>query len=144
MRGCIESRSRERTARIFLRAGKAFVFMEGPSFLERGEAMATIQTLWGSVEADGTVSNGNSGNFTVVNSGTGEYTITFSFNFNGTPAIVGSQTGFGGTTQDTRDNIVFPTLASNAAIALTGNSNGVKANRSFSFIAIGFQAPVNP
>lgn len=92
-------------------------------------------TVWGVVNANGTVAAGSG--FTVTSQGSGEYIISFSPAFSSMPAIVGSQANFGSTSQDTRDNIVFPYVNNGAATALTGDSGGNHTNRSFSFIAMG-------
>ncbi|TRV43980.1 MAG: hypothetical protein EWV53_22765 [Microcystis panniformis Mp_MB_F_20051200_S9] len=67
----------------------------------------------------------------------GEYIISFSPAFSATPSIVGSQVLYGQQSQKPLDNVVFPFLNSGAATALTGDSEGNKKDRSFSFIAIG-------
>jgi len=98
--------------------------------------MAT-RTSYGVINKDGTINSG-SGDFTVTAQGNGEYIISFSPAFKGTPSIVGSQVLFGDTSQWPTDNIVFPFLNGGAATAITGGSDaGNQSNRSFSFIAIG-------
>ena len=100
--------------------------------------MAT-KTLWGVINADGKTDNG-SGGFNVIRQETGEYIITFSPTFSGTPAIVGSQVNYGSTSENTLDNVIFPLVNESSATVLTGDSHGSKTNRSFSFIAIGLMS----
>lgn len=102
------------------------------------------QTLWGSVNADGTVAAGSSGGFTVTATQPGQYVISFQHLFNGIPAIVGSQTRYGSLNESPLDNVAFPQLNNGSAVAVTGDSQGNKGNRNFSFIAIGQQGAENP
>lgn len=96
--------------------------------------MAT-QTIWGTVAGDGNKISGTG--FSVIRQNDGNYLITFSVPFSGTPTIVGSLTGmnFGG--QVPLDGIVFPFLDSKSATALTGDQFGTLSDRQFSFIAMG-------
>ena len=92
-------------------------------------------TLWGSVQGNGTVVDG-SGGFTVKRESTGTYQLSFSTAFTKTPAIVGSQWGYGGG-QNTLDNVIFPALSGSGATIQTGDSYGKYSDRNFSFVAIG-------
>lgn len=96
--------------------------------------MAQI-TLWGSIAKNGTVAAG-SGGFKVQRESAGNYVIVFEHNFNSTPALVGSQWGYGNG-QSTLDNVIFPSLSSSGATVLTGDANGKYTDRNFSFIAVG-------
>jgi hypothetical protein len=96
--------------------------------------MAAI--LWGNINKDGSI-NRSSGNIAVNRQAEGQYVIDFKGNFKKTPAIVGSQTNFGDPNQNTKDNVVFPSVSSANATARTGDENGNHKDRSFSFIAVG-------
>lgn len=92
-------------------------------------------TLWGSVQSNGTVVDG-SGGFSVRRESNGTYQLSFNTAFIKTPAIVGSQWGYGNG-QDTRDNVIFPALSGSGATIQTGDSNGKYTDRNFSFVVIG-------
>ncbi|MBN3815404.1 hypothetical protein G3N57_01735 [Paraburkholderia sp. Se-20369] len=66
----------------------------------------------------------------------GTYQLSFNTAFIKTPAIVGSQWGYGNG-QDTRDNVIFPALSGSGATIQTGDSNGKYTDRNFSFVVIG-------
>lgn len=93
--------------------------------------------VWGMIAGDGTPISG-SGNFTVMRTDPGKYMIIFSTRFAHTPAIVGSQCGFG-QGESTLDNVVFPAVSHQSVEAKTGGSDGSDCDRQFSFIAIGLQ-----
>lgn len=93
-------------------------------------------TVWGVVNADGSIGNGTGFSITHQDGG-GEYIISFSPSFSGMPAISGSQVNFGSQNENTRDGVVFPFLNGGAATALTGDGGGSKTDRSFAFIAVG-------
>ncbi|SHM24441.1 hypothetical protein [Roseibium suaedae] len=102
--------------------------------------MSTI--IWGVVKADGTILSGSTGNgtgynFNVVNQSAGTYQIQFNDDFEGMPAITGSQVLWGNLNQSPLDNVVFPYLNQNGATAIVGGAGGDHTNRSFAFIAIG-------
>ena len=105
----------------------------------RRDFMAQTVTLWGALDKTGTITNG-SGGFTVARTDTGRYSISFTTVFQGLPSIVGSPTNHGDLNQNTKDNVVFPQVTDSAALAFTGDENGNKKDRSFSFIAIGLTA----
>ncbi|ORT89389.1 hypothetical protein B7G54_00125 [Burkholderia puraquae] len=67
---------------------------------------------------------------------TGTYQLSFSTTFTRTPAITGSQWGYGGG-QNTLDNVIFPALSGSGATIQTGDSNGKYSDRNFNFIVIG-------
>jgi hypothetical protein len=89
----------------------------------------------GVIGSDGTKLSGHG--FTVTSQGNGEYIISFSPPFSAIPAIVGSQVNYEKTSQDTRDNVIFPYVNTGAATAITGDSTGDHTNRTFAFIANG-------
>lgn len=91
--------------------------------------------VWGTVNADGEPVSGSG--YTSNRTATGTYTIDFDASFATVPAIVGSQVQYESTKQNTLDNVVFPFLTSGNAQALTGDSNGKRKDRIFSFIAVG-------
>jgi hypothetical protein len=97
--------------------------------------MATI-TLWGSIDGDGRKESGSTG-FSVSKQEKGQYVISFSPTFSGTPAMVATQTRHGRLDQETNDGVVIPLLTNSSATLLTGKDNGNHEDRSFSFIAIG-------
>jgi hypothetical protein len=101
-------------------------------------------TIWGSIAANGTISSGSRDpdgddyNFTVTHNSTGEYGITFKGNFIAMPAVVGSQNNYGQEDSESPlDNIVFPVVGTDSAIAVVGDASGKRQDRSFAFIAIG-------
>lgn len=100
-----------------------------------------MNIIWGVVNADGTIASGSGGagdyEFAVINEGPGIYQISFNGNFEGVPAITGSQVMYGSISESSLDNVVFPYLTAASATAITGASNGAAGNRSFSFIAVG-------
>ena len=91
---------------------------------------------WGYINADGTIKDG-SGDFTVTRVDNGVYQVSFSREFIATPAVVGSQTGYGSLGQANTDGVAFPFVEQISFTAKTGDSKGSAQNRSFSFIAIG-------
>ena len=96
----------------------------------------TIRTIWGTVNANGTILSG-SGDFSVNRVDNGQYQIQFNDDFAATPAMVGSQVLYGKLSENPVDNVVFPFLNKNGATAITGDSEGKHTDRSFSFIATG-------
>ena len=97
--------------------------------------MSTQTTLWGSIEKNGTIVSG-SGGFSVKRESTGNYTVLFNTAFNNNPAVVGSQWGYG-SGENTRDNVIFPTLSAGSVTVQTGDGGGNYSDRNFSFVAIG-------
>ena len=97
--------------------------------------MSGTLTVWGTINGDGSIAAGTG--YSVTAQGNGEYIISFSPTFSGTPAIVGSQVLYGSGSENTLDNVIFPYLNNGAATAKTGDSNGNSTNRAFSFIAMG-------
>jgi hypothetical protein len=96
----------------------------------------TTRTIWGSVNADGSIANGSE-DFTVTNVETGVYVIGFRTNFIGLPAVVASQNRFGNVGEANTDGVAVPMVAAGSATAVTGDGGGKKQNRAFGFIAIG-------
>ncbi len=94
-----------------------------------------VQTIWGSINANGTKASGE--NYSVTLLETGVYVISFEPVFNGLPAVVGSQTRYGNIKEHNTDGVAFPLLSYATATAVTGNGDGSKENRDFSFIATG-------
>ena len=95
--------------------------------------MSTI-IIGGTISPEGTVISGKG--FTVEKKSTGEYAISFNYNFSETPAIVGSQTGYG-PKEVPFDVVCFPTLNKTGATAITGDNVGNSSDRQFSFIVMG-------
>ncbi|PTW61744.1 hypothetical protein C8N35_102460 [Breoghania corrubedonensis] len=93
------------------------------------------KTVWGTVSGNGDLLAG--AGCTISKQGTGIYVIDFTTSFSGVPALVGSQTGFGSQGQSPLDNVAFPFLTGGTATAVTGDNQGSKEDRQFSFIAIG-------
>ncbi|MBV9451507.1 MAG: hypothetical protein JO345_37035 [Streptosporangiaceae bacterium] len=100
--------------------------------------MADI-TIWGVVNANGTTKSGTG--FKVDHVGTGIYTILFDKSFNVLPAVVTTQL-FPGNDPDShggdpRDNTVVAYIGNDRCRVITGQDNGDKEDRAFSFVAIG-------
>jgi hypothetical protein len=95
--------------------------------------------VWGYV--DGTTGKALEGSgFTVVWVDKGLYTIVFDQPFTNRPAVVVSEVYTGNPDYhggDTRDNAVVVGIAPDQFRLETGQSNGEKDNRWFTFIAIG-------
>lgn len=91
--------------------------------------------VWGTINADGSVVDG-SDDFSVSVQGSGQYVISFSPTFSGTPAVVGSQTRFGNLGEWPSDTLCFPFVSGGSVTAITGSGSN-PGNRNFSFIAIG-------
>ncbi|WP_299627981.1 hypothetical protein [uncultured Tenacibaculum sp.] len=98
--------------------------------------MAT-KTIYGTVSSNGSIISGSG--FIVQKQNTGTYLIDFEPGFSQTPAVVGSQTGYGSIDENPLDNVVFPYINQGSTTALTADSSGHKKDRQFSFIAIGEQ-----
>jgi hypothetical protein len=100
--------------------------------------MAAI-TVWGLVGSNGKVLSGSG--FRVQHDiGTGEYTILFDSSFNVLPAVVTTQAfpnRDGADPGDPRDNSVVVYIDNDRFRAITGEDNGDRADRDFSFIAMG-------
>ncbi|HSS51767.1 MAG TPA: hypothetical protein VLX28_22720 [Thermoanaerobaculia bacterium] len=98
------------------------------------------QIVWGCVNANGTTHSGTG--FTTVPNPPGVYDVVFSIPFNSTPAVVAIQnykhwndfTYNGG---DTRDNTVLIASDRTKFKLETGENDGKKSDRNFSFIAVG-------
>jgi hypothetical protein len=97
------------------------------------------QRLWGSIAANGAITN-SSGGFTVSNTGPGVYTINFTTPFLVVPAVVATQNNFGSTGESNVDGVAVPVVTTSSAQFVTGDSAGNKGNRAFGFTAIGIYA----
>lgn len=100
---------------------------------------------WASVNEDGTFATPTShskGAAVREEPQPGRFKITFTPAFQTIPSIVGSQTRYGELDQAATDNVVFPSVAPDSAIAITGGGDGAHVHRAFSFIAIGPPTPI--
>lgn len=95
--------------------------------------MADGQSISGVVGSDGNIISGSGFSVTRINEG--EYQVVFNTPFAALPATVGSQVLFKKDSQDPRDNVVFPFLATTGFTALTGDSGGSHKDRNFAFIS---------
>jgi hypothetical protein len=99
--------------------------------------MATT-TIWGVVNADGSILSGTG--YKADKMDAGVYTIFFTTPFNSVPAVVTTQlfpnepNTHGG---DPRDNSVVGYITNDRCRVITGQDNGDKVDRAFSFVAIG-------
>lgn len=92
--------------------------------------------VWGVVDGAGVIVSSNDG-FKLTRTEVGEYNLTFNPPFSCTPAICGNQVLSGNTSQKTTDTVVFPFVKPDMATVTTGDSNGNREDRNFSFIAVG-------
>jgi hypothetical protein len=102
-----------------------------------------MEIIWGAINANGTISS-SGGGFSVTRQGNGQYVISFRSLFQTVPSIVGSQTNYGNLGESPVDNVAFPLVDTGAATAITGDSQGNRQDRNFSFIAVGKIGPKNP
>jgi hypothetical protein len=99
----------------------------------------TDKIIWGVISADGQPA-GSSGGFEVEKGGAGVYRIQFTKHFSVLPAVVATQlypnspSPDGG---DTRDNAVVAYINHQRCRIVTGQDDGSRVDRDFSFIAIG-------
>jgi|SRR5581483_7567725 len=99
--------------------------------------MATT-TIWGVVNADGSIASGTG--YKVDKLDSGVYTVLFNVSFNSLPAVVTTQLypnerdTRGG---DPRDNSVVGYISTDRCRVITGEDDGDKVDRAFSFIAMG-------
>jgi hypothetical protein len=95
----------------------------------------------GTVNADGTIAGG--GGFSVSKNGAGRYRITFTTPFTDIPSASATQifTGVGSLTAtdsgNSRDNAVIYGISASGVNIATGDGNGDRGDRAFSFIVIG-------
>ena len=99
------------------------------------------QILWGCVNADGTLLSATPGT-SVTRDDTGLYTIRFPADFESVPAVVVTQNypgwdDFSSAGGNTRDNAVLVALDAERCKVATGDRNGARVDRNFTFIAIG-------
>ena len=102
--------------------------------------MAQQHIVWGCVNANGSTHSGIG--FTPVTGETGVYDVIYSTPFNTTPAVVAIQnykawTDFTFNGGNTKDNAVLIASDRQKFKLETGDGDGKKQNRNFSFIAIG-------
>ncbi|MFJ5304093.1 hypothetical protein [Streptomyces sp. NPDC088350] len=100
--------------------------------------MAESVSVWGIVAKDGSILSGTG--FKVDRVGTGVYTVLFDRTFVGVPSVVTTQVYPNDTSStggDVLDNSVVVGISSDRFRSITGSSANVKADRDFSFIAIG-------
>lgn len=98
------------------------------------------QIVWGCVNANGTTHSGTG--FTSIAAETGVYDVVYSTPFKITPAVVAIEnyrnwTEFTYNGGDTRDNAVLIASDRQKFKIATGNNEGNKSSRNFSFIAVG-------
>ncbi len=103
--------------------------------------MPTPRIVWGNVNANGTVYSG-SGDFRVVREDTGSYVVLYNTVFSGVPSVVSTENypGWGDINQDggnTKDNTVLVASLSDRCKINTGNDDGDRKDRNFSFTAMG-------
>lgn len=95
----------------------------------------------GTVNADASIAGG--GGFTVAKDGNGRYRITFATPFTDIPSASATQifTGVGSlaatNSGNTRDNAVIYGISASGVNIATGDGNGDRGDRAFSFIVIG-------
>ena len=98
------------------------------------------QIIWGCVNKNGSIHSGTG--FTPVSGGKGFCDIVYKIPFKTTPAVVAIQnhadwTNWTYDRGDTRDNVVLVASDPTKCKLTTGNGNGNREDRNFSFIAIG-------
>jgi hypothetical protein len=96
----------------------------------------TTTTVFGVVPANIPSLGYKGKGFTVSLHGDGEYAIAFDPMFADVPAVIVTQGG-NYIHPDTTDGTVIGTLTSSQCTVLTGNHDGGRQNRQFSFIAMG-------
>jgi hypothetical protein len=102
--------------------GKHAVVVEGPR----------VRVVWGVVNSDGTIVAGSG--FSAEHNADRKYTwIRFDTSFASTPCVVAQQLGSG----NTKDNALVDDLAADKFSVMTGDADGERTFRWFSFIAIG-------
>ncbi|WP_124492096.1 hypothetical protein [Burkholderia stagnalis] len=92
--------------------------------------------IWGTINSDGSIKNG-SGDFSVENTESGKYAISFNPGFSALPGVVATQNNYGDTGQSNLDGVVVPFVNNSYCQINTGNNSNKFQNRSFAFIAIG-------
>jgi hypothetical protein len=100
--------------------------------------MAEPTKVWGIVSANGVIAAGTG--FRVDHDQTGVYTIWYDSLFQVAPAVATTQiypNSTDSTGGDTRDNSVVVYTNKASFRAVTGDNEGKKQNRDFSFIAMG-------
>ena len=95
------------------------------------------RSVWGFVRSTGKVETGTG--YRVTHDSNGTYTVLFDVPFNTGPAVVATQCYPGEKEQggDTRDNAVIVSISSDRCRIVTGEDDGAKVDRDFTFIAIG-------
>lgn len=106
----------------------------------------STKTIYGNVNADGSIHSG-SGDFQVIPEGTnGVYTLIFKQSFSSIPTVILTQkysnspsnwTDFPSDGGDTRDNAVLIAVNQDKAKLKTGDSTGGGTDRDFGFMATG-------
>jgi hypothetical protein len=112
--------------------------MKQATFSGRNEMAQHI--IWGCINADGSIYNGT--NFTPVPGPKGTYDIVYSTPFKSTPAVVTLQNykgwnDFSSDGGNTKDNTVLVASDRQKCKIITGDNDGKKENRNFTFLAIG-------
>lgn len=93
---------------------------------------APIVTVWGIVNADGSIASG-SGDFTATKTGTGKYEIQFTTQYTQRPAVLAMQIHNG----NLKDGCLAAEVTTSKCTILTGEEDGSRSSRTFSFTATG-------
>ena len=99
-----------------------------------------LKVVRGVVTGNGEVVSGTG--FSIERKREGMYQVNFNPPFSDVPAITGTPANLipdDPYKQNTKDNVVVPKLEKALAVVLTGDGDGTKKDRPFSFIAIGFR-----
>lgn len=99
------------------------------------------RTIWGCVNADGTLHSATPG-VEVAHEGPGLYTVRFGVEFETAPAVALTQNypgwdDFASEGGNTRDNAVLVAADAERCRVATGDKNGARVDRNFTFIAVG-------
>ena len=103
-------------------------------------ASTGVRVVWGRVNSDGSVADGDG--FTVTRIGDGQYEVFFLAPFPSPPAVIagsifGAFGATGGAAVNTRENALVDRILTTATIITTGDVNGNLTDSNFSFLAIG-------
>jgi len=108
----------------------------------RNAAGTRPRFAFGNVDANGVIRDSGSADFGIEKGPTGTYTIRFHQPFTNPPALLVTQNykswdDFKFSTGDTRDNAVLVAVDTVQALVITGQNDGSKVDRNFSFLAVG-------
>lgn len=106
-----------------------------------------LRIIWGCVNSNGQKHSGSKDSeghyiFNVDKTGVGTYVVSYDESFRVTPAVVVTQNfisweDFGYEGSNTRDNCVLVASDKKKFKVITGNSEGTRIDRNFTFITIG-------